>query len=320
MRLITFGVLATAALSGHLYASSVTCSFNGGVTSSTCYGAGVSFFSNDSLNFLTAFGSASRAPYNEQQNGPLTGTTANGVGVSVSLGPGGTMPGGLVVPAPNTTYISRIDNTQDVWAQNALAWDQPGDPGYTPNFMYYAGHFAAPTHTTTLSEASGGWGDYLLGPTAANGKAGNTPLVFTFSTPVSGVGFNISTVSGSTDDINTNFLAELDAYSGTTLLGSYFLTANGLGGYCPTVESFISNPSACNDAPFIGFTSSTRDITSVTVDAIDSTGNFGFLLANMVANDPDIPATPEPGEFLLCGSGMLILGLLGRKHLAPRRG
>src|SRR5579863_6981488 len=76
----TIGFLATL-IAGVLHASPVACSFNGGATTQSCYGYGVSFVSNDSLNFLSAFGSAGGAnnPYNEAANGPLQGTTANGV-------------------------------------------------------------------------------------------------------------------------------------------------------------------------------------------------------------------------------------------------
>ena len=232
------------------------------------------------------------------------------------------MPGGLVAPTSGTTYISRVDNTQYVWASSVASWDAPGDPQVSgdPNFLHYAGQFVAPTQEAQSSEAQGGWGTYLLGPTASNGSAGSSPLIFYFNQGVAGVGFNISTVSASTSATNTNFTAEIDAFNGSHLLGSYFLTANGLGGYCASVESFLNDPTSCNDAPFIGFSSTTNNITKITIDAIDSTGNFGFFLANMVLKEDAPPQTPEPGLLVLTGGGLILLGFWERKRHASRRG
>ena len=324
MRRFSLGVVAAAVLTGQLYASSISCSFNGGASTSSCYGTGVSFASNDSLNFLSAFGSAQTSasnPDNVMTRGQLNAFTNNNLGVSVTLGGGGTtMPGGLVEPAAGTAYITRADNTQYVWASSVASWDGPGDPGITPSFIHYAGQFAAPTQEMGLNEGSGGWGAALLGPTASNGSAAAAPLVFTFNVPIAGVGFNISTVSASTSFTNTNFRAEIDAYNGNTFVGSYFLIANGLGGYCSSLLNFQLDPTACNDAPFIGFATGTNSITKITIDAIDSTGNFGFFLANMVIQE-DFPSgiqTPEPAVLVLTGGGLALLGLWERKRRKSR--
>ena len=296
-----------------------------GVSSSNCYqSGGLTFTGNDNLNLYQAFGSASQAPINVGTT-PLAAHSANGVQVSMSLGPGGqTMQSGLVEDATNTTYLSREDNTQWIYATDGYgdyAWDTPGDPGITPSFHAYAGQFNAPTAPVVGTEASGAWGDYLIGPTSATGGNGIGTMDINFSQDgrgVAGVAFDISTVSTSAD---TNFTAEVDAYNGTTLIGSYRINVTGMGGLCPTLGP-SPNPKPCNDAPMLAIMDPPRQtITQVRVFGLDATGDRGFLIGNLSIMDaPEIPGTPEPGTTFMTGGAFLLLMAYGvRRRLSGSR-
>jgi hypothetical protein len=306
--------LALGLLGVPLSASTLTCSFSGAASSSNCYGNGIQFGTDDTLSLLS-LGSATQGPVS-MANGSISGTTANGVGVQFSLGPGGTtLAGGLVDSASIGQYLARADNTEDIWATDHnghFAWDGPGDsgPAQTPNFNAYDGHFNAPTAHVIGTEASGAWGDYLIGPALANGGPANGTLVLNFSQSLAAVGFQISSVSNGT--ANTSFMAELDAYDGNVLLGSYLINAGGSGGVCAGLNP-SPNPVPCNDAPLLAYSDPNHSITKVVVYAIDATGDYGFLIGNLVAQDAPSESAPEPAGFVLGGGGLLLLGVLAKR-------
>lgn len=297
-----------------------------GASSSSCYqSGGLTFTGNDNLNLYQAFGSASQAAINVGTT-PLTANSTNGVQVSMSLGPGGqTMQSGLVEDATNTSYLSREDNAQWIYSTDGYGdygWDTPGDPGITPSFHSYAGQFNAPTAPVIGTEANGAWGDYLIGPTSSTGGYGVGTMDINFSQGgqgVAGVAFDISTVSTSSD---TNFSAEVDAYNGTTLIGSYRINVTGMGGLCPTLGPH-PNPVACNDAPMLAIVDPPHQtITQVRVFGLDATGDHGFLIGNLSIMDaPEIPGVPEPGTTFMTGGAFLLLIAYGarRRLRAPRQ-
>jgi hypothetical protein len=308
--------LIVALFAAHIYAATVQCSFSGGGLTSNCYGSGVSFTSNDSLNLYSAFGSASASPI-DMNNGPLTAATTNGVGVQFTLGPGGTtMAGGLDAAFSTSHYLTREDNTADVWVTDGLghyAWDIPG--AYGPNFNAYAGQFEAPTAHVIGTEASGAWGDYLIGPTLGDGAPANGTVVINFAQGVGDVGFDISSVSGGA--ANTNFTAEMDAYAGSTLLGSYLINATGSGGICAALRpSSGADPVPCNDAPLMGYVDPNNSITKVVIYAKDATGDDGFMIGDLRVQDGAVDPAPEPADYLLIGGGCLLLSLYARKRFA----
>jgi hypothetical protein len=319
------GLLALTAVIGH--ASSYTCNFGAGTTSN-CYGNGVSFTSNDSLDFYSVFGSAQTSANNPKNTnstlggGPLVGNSVNSDNVSVSLGPASeTMHDGFNAVQADTSYIARIDNVGDWWSTTRGGGWVAVNTGQTngkpsPTIDAYAGHFNVYSTPGAIDESQ--WqGTYLLGPILQQGGAAYGELVFNFSNPIYGVGFNISTRSNGT--ANTNFTAEIDAYNGNTFIGSYYLTATGSGGICATAKQ--GPPIACNDAPFIGIEEALPQITSIRIDAIDSTGNFGFLLGNMILEDtPPPPGAPEPAIAFLTAGGLLAFSILARRRGFPRRG
>lgn len=302
MNRIVFVAAAMAVVGSCLSASSITCSYNGAATTSACYGTlGVSFASNDTLSFYDAFGSATQPP--RDVSIPASATTVGGVGVQVSLGPGGSMTGGMVVPTTGDHHMTRFDNSQVIYVTDGegnFGWDVGGDPSVLndPAFFQYAGHFNGPSAPVLSTEAAGGWGAFLLGPTNASGLTTSDQMVFTFDRPLSGAGFLISTVSNGA--ANTDFNAEIDAYNGNTLIGTYVIQASGLGGICASLQNF-STPVPCNDAPFIGFSDPNSTITKLVVDAFDSTGNHGFFVSDFVAQVNGSQPAPEPAFFGFTG-------------------
>lgn len=326
--LITFGGVAIfAAIAA---ASTISCNFNNAGTTNVCYGQGATFSSNDSINFLTGFGSASTTssvyPYDVIAHGALSGgSTVDGVGVTVSLGPGGStqFQGPIAgVTSATASRLSRYDNTQDAYEVDGTSF-----AGWvaTNSYHTYAGQFSAPnTPTVSPTEAHGDYGDYLLGPTSGSSGANHpdsAPLIFNFATPVAGIAFDISSVSAGATP-NTNFTAEVDAYDGNTFLGYYYLSAPGLGGVCSGLTSFgdptVNNPIPCNDAPQIGFSTQYNTITKIVIDAVDQTGDHGFFVGNMLLAETTTPpgggGAPEPASLLITGCGLVAGGALFRKR------
>jgi hypothetical protein len=321
LRRFVFRGCTLLAFAGTLAASSLTCRVDG-VASSSCYeSGGLTFTGNDNLNLYQAFGSASQAPLNVSSS-PLTAHSTKGVQVSMSLGPGGqTMQGGLVEGITNTAYLTREDNAQWIYATDGYgdyAWDTPGDPGITPSFNSYSGQFNAPTAPVVGTEAGGAWGDYLIGPTSSAGGFAVGTLNINFSKNgqgVAGVAFDISTVSTSQ---NTNFVAEVDAYHGATLIGSYLINVTGMGGVCPgLVPNPVPHP--CNDAPMLAIIDApNQTITQVQVFGLDATGDRGFMIGNLSIMDAvAVPGVPEPATNFLSGAGLLLIAYAARRRFTP---
>lgn len=235
----------------------------------------------------------------------------------MSLGPGGqTMQSGLVEGTTNTQYLAREDNAQWIYATDGYgdyAWDTPGVAGITPSFNSYNGQFNAPTTDVVGTEAGGAWGSYLIGPTSSAGGYGVGTLDINFAQNgegVAGVAFDISTVSTSN---NSNFIAEVDAYHGTTLIGSYRINATGLGGACPTLLP-DPTPHPCNDAPMLAILDPpNQTITQVQVFGLDATGDRGFMIGNLSIMDA-VVGVPEPAYTFLTGAVLLLAALAARRR------
>jgi hypothetical protein len=337
----------------HAWASSiivgtttVNCSTTGVVALSGCYSESA-FSANDNLDFYHEFGSALRnsggtgvnANPTNVQGTSLNGYTTNGNLVEVSLGPNGTtiaMAGPLAgllgssaaVPSPNdTTYIGRMDNAFYTYIpppprSQFGGWGVPTGDNGEPYYLY-AGQFAAPSApvgygTSEDAEQHGGLGAYLLGPVLQDGDGADGQMVFTFNTPVQGVGFEISSRSTA---FGTPFQAELDAYDVTgALIGSYFISTNGGGGLCYGLLNFSGSPQPCNaNVPFIGITEATPEIKKVVIDAVDSHSPLaGFFLADMMVEEASTGA-PEPASIFLTGFGLLGALLYSRKRRIKSR-
>jgi len=308
---ILVGLLA---VTGAGFASTVEC---GTSLSNVAACSGASLFTpSATLDWGSAFGTAVISGSNPF-NPPAAATLPNSLGTVdislTSLGPGNTtLPGQVVVPYPQADQLQRVDNAAFLWNSNSGGfWDSPSD--VVPGLSYYGGHFGDDNSPTNSSD-----GDNLLGMTAS-GSGGQlgvaAPMTLTFPQAVSGVEFRISSISGTNTD--TNFIAELDAYNSSGLIGDEVISASGLGGLCSTLLNPQTNgfdPVACDDAPYIGFAAA--GITKVVVYAYDTGTSSqplvtqqGFLIDSLRVNPTGSqgPTIPEPGDALLMLSGLAVL-------------
>ena len=221
-------------------ASSLTCSLYGpnGTTliSNTCVTQN-QIFTNDPVNWMTAFGPA-------DQNASAGPWTTSNTGVNITLSSVG--------------LLQRAQNT--VFAWDGSEWNLP-DFVTNEQVNTFQGNFGAPS----LPGSTPALGDALVG------VVGPSALTINFSAPILSAGFMISSKT------LANFTASLQAYdSNNNLLGTYSIVANGLGGMCAGLGSLNPNPQPCNDAPFLGFLGQNpqSQISSIVVSTNDTNGMF----------------------------------------------
>jgi hypothetical protein len=137
-------------------------------------------------------------------------------------------------------------------------------------------------------------GDFAPGDAVIETYPSNNlgPLSINFNTPVQIVGAQIQT-----NVIGQNFTAEIFAFNGSVLLGTF--TENGFSGDVGD-----------NSDPFLGVESATADITSVTYLTFTSNP---FALQQVAINQMTIEGsqTPVPAALPLFATGIGGLGLLG---------
>jgi hypothetical protein len=214
--------------------------------------------------------------------------------VAIQLAPGYT--GGAV-------GLTRVDDAAEVWS--GLAWVLAG----AKDIASFQGHFNSNSIPSTQVPV----GDALVKDTTG------APLELSFlDQSVSGVWFQIASLIGT----NSLFEAEVQAFNGKTLLGTYTLTesgAYGSGGKCTTL--LVSPPTApvpCNDAPYVGFYDPQGRITSIYISVFNPgsmSTPIGFAIDSLEIS-PETPGVPEPAMSLMIGSGLAAIALYRRKRRA----
>src|SRR5205823_7383394 len=105
--------------------------------------------------------------------------------------------------------------------------------------------------------------------------SGNGSLQLSFSGHLSQIGFRIASNESAS---NTNFVATLVAYNGSTVVHTYTINVGGGGGICDSLRVPSNNPNAtppvpCNDAAFIAMDAGPQRFTSI---QIFTSGTNGF--------------------------------------------
>jgi hypothetical protein len=295
--LVLFGMASGAVLNAG--ATGISCTLDS--VAQSCYQQSqVSY--DETVNWLTGLGEAYGGPHSGAWS-----TSNQAINVTLS--------------SPAT--LQRSDNTGFAWdgSEWTLPDFAPGGSvnigGTTEYISTYSGHFAAPNlpsttapfATPTVGELGGLFGDDLVG------TLGGAPLTISFATPVTSAGFMVTARS------LANFTATLQAYdSAGALLGTYILTAMGLGGACSGLGDFSTgNPQPCTDstssyyspAPFIGFLGQNNDISTLVLQTNDNTGLF---IDQMYVDESFGPQVPEPETLILFGSGLCVFAWLLRRR------
>lgn len=295
MKIRTLIVVSALMLPAALSADGLLCSLSVGTSSPVAYsaGCGSAFASTNTFDWgalnPTPLGPTSGPTYQSKTNLDLGGTPWSGTGsgetVTASLTPDGGKP--YLQLDGNTAWVytgvSRLSPTG--W-QSASGSDTAVQLGFAT---------ASTTDPTAWS-----YGETLLAE--PNGAA---PITIDFSHPVSGVGFQISTLS------NPDFIATLVAYSSTgQVLGTFVLNTNGTGVGGPCVALKASPIATCSTAaPFIGITDDELGLGAGMIAKVQVYTNApGFAIGSM-----DLIETPEPSVLLLAAAGLGLMVWRRRK-------
>ena len=247
------------------------------------------------VNWLTGLGEANQQP----RQGPWSTTNQ---AINVTLNSAG--------------YLQRADNTGFAW--DGSEWTLPDLCPGGQNITTFAGRFPAPdlpTLTPPFADYNGYGGSNAFGDDLV-GVLGGSPLTLTFSTPVAGAGFLISSRN------LQNFTATLQAYDAqNNLLGTYAVTATSLGGACNGLGDLSpwpgdpqgENPRPCanpadsayySPPPFIALLGQNNNISALVLQTNDNAGFFmdalyfagppGGQTETSTLQVPLSPPTPDP--------------------------
>ena len=227
---------------------------------------------------------------------PVTNRTAtvDNNQVAIQLAPGYT--GGAV-------GLTRVDNAAEVW--DGVSWILAGGM----DIAGFQGHF----NSNSTPSVTPPPGDALLK------SSSGAPLELSFlNQSESGVWLQIASLTG----VNSLFVAKVQAFDGSTLLGTYTLTesgAYGSGGKCLPLLVSTGAPTPCNDAPYVGFYDPEGRITSIYISVFNPgslSTPVGFAIDSLEF-DASVPIlTPEPAMALMIGGGLAAMALYHRKRRA----
>ncbi len=305
--MVGFLLLLPAAIS----ANSLSCGYNLVSLSNAGCLAMNSISFNDSMLWTAAgsawegMGSPNPQPANGSAQNPADNTSFTGTSV-----------GGITTTATSNQgdLLGRYDEAPWVWAGAGIGWTRAGQLNCTamnfntgacisgtstPYLLWYQGPFYFDNSTTTVyGNGSVDANTALLGTTN-----GTDPIQLAFSSSISAFGVDISALNAA------DFTALIQAYNGTTLLGSYYVDAKGYGGTCASLNMMPSAGGAgCNNAPLIAI-GNLGPITKIVLGVTDdSTGDpTGFAINTLQFQNPSGGGVPEPASFLLFGCGIALL-------------
>lgn len=259
-----------------------------------CYNTNTFFTTPLTVNWGTAFGPADISATNPHGVGALNPWMTNIAGVNVGVDVGGDFSGS------SSPKLARINNEAYVWDPNSQSW-------IPPSGLAYPGHFDAPS----APSAGPVNGDSLLEMYNGSGS-----FVITFDQGMSSVGLLLSILG---NGFNTNFDATIKAYDQhSNLLSIYGINTVGVGGGCMGLNNpgvNYSNPVPCNDAPFIGVRSANAR-SGPQIYKIVITATTGGIMDSLLLDSLSFQesSAPEPAVVFLCGTGLVLIGLLRRKR------
>jgi hypothetical protein len=203
-------------------------------------------------------------------------------------------------------FLTRVDNEVKVWDPQLNAWVVPessSDPSIFTSYTY-GGHFNAPGPAPLPGE-----GAHLLEMFNGNTNGfGTGSYVINFDQGISSAGLLVSIRGSGT---NTDFDATINAFDKNgVFLATYVINTAGVGGQCTGLNN--TPPTPCNDAPFIGIHAPTNtQIYRIVISATTGVGNLDSVLLDSLQFEV---AAPEPAVVFLCGAGLVLIGVLRRKH------
>ena len=210
----------------------------------------------------------------------------------------------LVTAAMADTLVGVTART----GNDSADWSQLGNPGDSVSNPFTAtstggigitGSFAGSGNGMVMQEGNNWGGNFALNDFVLwTNSPGQGPLTLGFSQGVSQVGAQIQA------DFFGNFTAQIQAFNGNTLIGTFTEDGNSTGD-----EDNSAIYIGIKDLDGANITSIVFSLTNCAQDCAD----FGINLLSLTTGGPP-PNVPEPASLLLLGSGLVGFGGLARRR------